>query len=271
METVTVKSNDLDLMVYKFGTPNLCKEPLFFTTPGWGVSAEEYYLTLDFLFPDFQIYFIDTRGTGKSQAPSDPNDYTFGKFADDFEAIRKHFKIDKMNFVGHSFGGVLGTSFALKYPQSIGRLIILCSYIEKDKAYSDRKNALIDKMKSESWWAKVESERSNENFLDSQESLEKNVMGVLPMYFTNQEALAAALPKFLEGSVRLEPFKGILHCYPDFDVFLLEQAKRIQCEAHIICGGDDFVCPAEDNKRIHQSIAGSTYQVIEGVGHFPLG
>lgn len=269
MKTHYIKNGDLTLAVHQFGKRNTFKEPLFFTTPGWGLSSVEYYLTLEYLFDDFEFYFIDSRGSGQSEGPAELNEYKFEYFCEDFEAIRKHFGLEKINFIGHSFGGVLAMEYALRYPESIGKLCILCSYATKDVEYTIRYDQAIERMSKEDWFGGVQAFRDSVDVIDTEKKLNDYVLGILPMYFTDQEAYKKALPLFEKGSVSFGPFNGIQKCYPGYSTDLLGRIKEIEVPTKIICGSDDFICPADDNLRIHHEIEGSSFSRIEHVGHFP--
>jgi pimeloyl-ACP methyl ester carboxylesterase len=47
------------------------------------------------------------------------------KLLSDVEAVRKHFKQDKMVVVGHDWGGAIAWAYAMKHPECVDRLIVL--------------------------------------------------------------------------------------------------------------------------------------------------
>lgn len=47
------------------------------------------------------------------------------RMIDDIEEIRTHLKTDKIFVIGHSFGGILATKYAEKYPQHVKGLVLL--------------------------------------------------------------------------------------------------------------------------------------------------
>ncbi len=62
----------------------------------------------------FRILLYDTRGHGQSAAP--PGPYTLEALADDLRALLSHLDIQRLHFVGLSMGGMIGQTFAVKYP-----------------------------------------------------------------------------------------------------------------------------------------------------------
>ncbi|MGZ8255879.1 MAG: alpha/beta fold hydrolase, partial [Burkholderiaceae bacterium] len=65
-------------------------------------------------FADFRILRVDTRGHGRSGAPT--GDYPLELHADDLRAMLDALSIRRCHFVGLSMGGMIGQQFALKYP-----------------------------------------------------------------------------------------------------------------------------------------------------------
>lgn len=47
------------------------------------------------------------------------------KYIADIEAVRKHFNINKINFLGHSKGALLAGNYAVTYPQHIKSLMLI--------------------------------------------------------------------------------------------------------------------------------------------------
>tara|TARA_B100000749_G_scaffold280771_1_gene278525 strand:+ start:6146 stop:7006 length:861 start_codon:yes stop_codon:yes gene_type:complete len=269
MKIIHVDNRGLKLRVIHNPSSNPKATPILMTTPGWGWSAEGYVGTLGYLAEDYDFYFLDTRGSGGSDAPPSIEDYQFYHFAEDFECVRKAFGLEKLNFVGHSYGGVLGMHYALQFPESIEKLIILCSYMGKDDQYVKAYEKAMDQKKQEAWYVDVKSYQELKNVDESQEKLENWLDGLLPLYFSDQSALKQNRELLAQATIRLEPFKGSLHCCPNWDAGLYEAVKAIKTETHIICGEEDFVCPESENRRIHESIKDSKLTTIPGVGHFP--
>ena len=70
----------------------------------------------------FRILAYDTRGHGQTSAPAGP--YTLEQLADDLRALVSHLDIQRLHFVGLSMGGMIGQTFALKYPGIFNRLVL---------------------------------------------------------------------------------------------------------------------------------------------------
>ncbi|MCP3964556.1 MAG: alpha/beta fold hydrolase [bacterium] len=57
----------------------------------------------------------DQCSTGLSSGPVDSDSVNIDTFIDDIEAIREHFGIEKMNLLGHSWGGRLAMHYSLRH------------------------------------------------------------------------------------------------------------------------------------------------------------
>jgi proline iminopeptidase len=63
----------------------------------------------------------DQRGCGRSERCAGP--WTGERFVADLDAVRRHFGLDRMALLGHSWGAQLALSYALAHPERVGTLI----------------------------------------------------------------------------------------------------------------------------------------------------
>lgn len=74
-----------------------------------------------------QIIFYDQRGTGKSPGARGPKDLTVDGMVRDLEALRRHLKVERIDLLGHSWGGILSMAYAVRYPQHVAHLVLVGS------------------------------------------------------------------------------------------------------------------------------------------------
>ena len=70
----------------------------------------------------YRILAFDTRGHGASAAPKGP--YTLEALADDLKGLLDQLGIQRTHFAGLSMGGMIGETFALKYPGVFASLVL---------------------------------------------------------------------------------------------------------------------------------------------------
>ncbi len=70
----------------------------------------------------FRVIVPDQLGWGLSTKPN--TKYTFEMLALNNKLLLDSLQIDKVNIIGHSMGGMLGTRFALLYPEKTTKLIL---------------------------------------------------------------------------------------------------------------------------------------------------
>ena len=89
-------------------------------------------LTMEYLAKDLEplaarhtLLFYDQRGAGRSSLVRDSAELDGQRFAEDLEAVRRHFRLERVNLLGHSWGAGVAALYAARYPERIGRLLIV--------------------------------------------------------------------------------------------------------------------------------------------------
>jgi len=85
-----------------------------------------------FLFRDFRrlangrtLIFYDMRNRGLSDAVSDPSKISLQHDADDLEAVREHFQVEKPDLIGFSYLGKIVILYATQRPDHVNRIVQL--------------------------------------------------------------------------------------------------------------------------------------------------
>lgn len=91
-------------------------------------GTHEYFECFDAFFPQegFEYYYYDQLGSAYSDNPNDSSLWNIDRFVEEVETVRKALNLDSSNFIllGHSWGGILATEYALKYQQNLKGLVI---------------------------------------------------------------------------------------------------------------------------------------------------
>jgi proline iminopeptidase len=91
--------------------------------PGAGMST--VLPDLKHLTRNHLIIFYDQRGGGRSTLPADTMQLQARYFIQDLEAVRQHFRLDRMNVVAHSFGPIIVAAYAQAHPNHGGSMVFL--------------------------------------------------------------------------------------------------------------------------------------------------
>lgn len=112
---------------YKVWTKTVGEGPIKVLLLHGGPAACHDYLEAfeSFLPPaGIQIIYYDQLGCGNSDIPDDPSLWTLPGFVDEVEEVRQGLGLDQFVLFGHSWGGVLGIDYALKYQKHLRGLVI---------------------------------------------------------------------------------------------------------------------------------------------------
>jgi proline iminopeptidase len=71
-----------------------------------------------------EFYYYDQLGSGLSDRPNDVRLWTAGRFRDEVEQVRRGLGLDDFFLFGHSWGGLLGMEYALKFQCHLKGLVI---------------------------------------------------------------------------------------------------------------------------------------------------
>ena len=69
---------------------------------------------------------LDLRGTGDSAIPADTATYQCDIQVPDVESLRQHVGLDRIDVIAHSAGGTLALLYALRNPDRVDRLALIC-------------------------------------------------------------------------------------------------------------------------------------------------
>jgi len=95
---------------------------------GGPACTHEYFECMESFLPQegIEFYYYDQLGSFYSDQPSDTSLWNLPRFVEEVEQVRQALGLNKDNFylLGHSWGGILATEYALKYQQHLKGLII---------------------------------------------------------------------------------------------------------------------------------------------------
>ena len=99
-------------------------ETLVVVHGGPGNSLESIRADMEPLATGRRVIFYDQRGNGRSDLIADGKKLGYEYHVADLEALRKHFKLEKMSLLGNSWGGLLISLYAVAHPDRVERLVL---------------------------------------------------------------------------------------------------------------------------------------------------
>ncbi len=94
--------------------------------PSWSYLYRNF---IKILSPNYRVIAPDLFGFGKSDKPTDRNDYSFQLHFDSLKHFIESIKIKNITLVCQDWGGMLGLSLVGQFPDLFKRLVIMNTYL----------------------------------------------------------------------------------------------------------------------------------------------
>ena len=124
MIPITTPKGTFNVWTKRVGNNPTVKLLLLHGGPG---VTHEYFEAADAYLPaaGVEYYYYDQLGSYNSDQPKDSSLWNTERFVEEVEQVRIALGLDSTNFyvLGHSWGGILATEYALKYGQNLKGLI----------------------------------------------------------------------------------------------------------------------------------------------------
>lgn len=244
--------------------------PLVVVHGGPGLDHGYFLPQMARLGNEFRLIFYDQRTSGKSAADGDSNSMTMDNFVEDLEGIRKAFNLEKMNLMGHSWGGLVAMFYAVKYPEHLASLILVnptpASAALRDSSFkimgarTSRQDSLDEALIVSTEAYKRGDPSTMEKFfriLFRGEFFQKDYVDSLSLHFDSSYSQKGKMLQYLRKDTVLQRYD------------LFGKLDRIECPVLII-GGDADMIPSGFNERIQDRIKNSRYILLPDCGHFPF-
>jgi 3-oxoadipate enol-lactonase len=195
----------------------------------------------------YRIVAYDTRGHGATEAPKGA--YTLEMLADDLFFLLRELKVSTTHFCGLSMGGMIGQTFALKYPGVLSTLMLADT---TSRYPAEAAPVWADRIK-----------------LAEAKGMEPLAQPTLERWFT--EPFRKANPAAVDGIRKLivatpvAGYVGCSHAIPKIN--LTGRLKDIKCPILVIVGEQDPGTPVAMAQEIHDNAPGSKLVVIPQAAH----
>lgn len=195
----------------------------------------------------YRILAYDTRGHGGSDAPK--GEYTLEMLADDLKALLEAVGAKSPHYCGLSMGGMIGQSFALKYPGVLKTLVL-----------ADTTSRFPPEVQP-AWKQRIQ--------VAEEKGMQPLVQPTLERWFT--EAFRKSNPGPVEGIAKLiastpvPGYVGCCHAIPKVNT--TARLKEIRAPILVVCGDQDPGTPPAMSKEMHENAPGSKLVMIPQAAH----
>jgi 3-oxoadipate enol-lactonase len=195
----------------------------------------------------FKVLRFDTRGHGKSEAPSGA--YTLEQLADDAKALFDAVGAHDVHWVGLSMGGMIGQTLALKPPGLLKSLVLS----DTTSHYPAEAAPL--------WAGRIKTAEA--------QGMEPLVQATLERWFTApyRKAQPERVARIAESirNTSVPGYVGCCHAIPKINV--TARLKEIKCPALVIVGEQDPGTPPAMAREIQENLPGAQLVVIPSAAH----
>jgi len=241
-------------------------EPIVVLHGGPGFDHRQFLPYIWELAERHKVILFDQRGTGLSSGPIDSTSISIDSFIADIEGVRDAFGIERMNLLGHSWGGILAMHYGIRHPENL-RTLILCSTAASFESFGEmRETYEANRLPDDA--ALLQEIYSSDGFQNGDpQAVEEFWRVYFKPYFADQQLVSKLDLRFEENSIKNgNAVAGhILESIGDFD--LHEDLQAIRCPT-IVIHGDADPMPVKYAEMIHESIGGSELVIVEGAGHW---
>jgi 3-oxoadipate enol-lactonase len=195
----------------------------------------------------YKVLRYDTRGHGQSSAPE--GEYTLEQLADDAKALFNSLGITQTHWVGLSMGGMIGQTFALKYPGVFQSMVLADTTSRRPPDAATL------------WGERVRIAR--------EKGMEPLVESTLARWFTEpfRNRRKDVVARIGNGIRDTAPAGYIGACLAISKIDVTDRLKDIKCPTLVIVGEQDTGTPPAMAGEICAHLPGSELKVIASAAH----
>lgn len=242
--------------------------PLVVLHGGPGLSHDYLYPQLtSLLTSNYRLIFYDQRASGRSTGVKNPLRLTMAQFVEDLEQVREALALEKLNLLGHSFGGLLAMYYAAAYPLNLNKLILLDSDAASWALRTPYQERIIAERRTKQDEQEMAAIEATSGASGTPEAIEKMFKISLRPYFYARHLADELVLGFDEQSLANHAVTSqqVRRDLGRYDIH--ERLSRITSPTLIIHGAAS-IFSVEGAEAIHQRLPNSRLVLLKDVGHF---
>jgi proline iminopeptidase len=209
-----------------------------------------------------RVVFYDQRGNGRSGALKTGQSCVLADQIDDLEAVRAHLGADKIDLLGHSWGGYLVMAYAARHPEHIRHLVTVDSAAPK---WSDTVFLFKD------IFPEGVERADGFTFADVLGDPTASAAGIREYFhwlFYAPERRDAFVAQVGGGVFNKAVNESLEHDLARYD--LNPELRKFKFPTLVITGRYDINVAPSVAYKMHKAIPGSQFAVFEKSGHLPF-
>lgn len=241
-----------------------------------GPDFDHRYLLPDMnrLADSFRLIYYDQRGRGRSADGVVPEDVTIESEIEDIESVRRHFGIESVAVLGHSWGALLAMEYAVRHPDRVSHLVLINMAPASADDWQTFRSELLERRTAE--------ERARMDELSSSERFRRGDLEVEAEYYRlhfrpvlRPERLDAVVRRLrseattCDDVLRARAIEQRLYeqtwMQPGYD--LVPKLREVDARTLVLHGEHDFVSIAAAS-RVAGAVPDARFAVMRAGGHF---
>lgn len=247
--------------------------PLLLIPGGPGVSHSYFYPSMERLASSFQVIYFDAFGRGQSERAKDSSEYSLSHDIDDVEGLRKALGLGKIAVYGQSYGGLVAQGYALRYPQSLSKLI-LANTLHSAEMWQKSNDSCNNEIQNQypEVWAELQQLRAKGGV--SCEATYQKIQGRVPLsllYFCDPSNSSVTWDLNLEVYCQIAgPDADIVVGGDVSSVDFRAQLRGIAVPALVLAGRFDRVAIPRYSLQYRTLMPQAEFVMFEKSGHLPF-
>jgi proline iminopeptidase len=202
------------------------------------------------------VIFYDQRGNGRSSKLEPGDSCNFEDQINDLESLRMQLGAEKINIVGHSWGGFLGMGYAARFPDRVAHLVLVDSVPPRWEDIQSLYRQVFPEL-----GPKMQGLGSSD-----QKVFEEALNAWLSTLFYSPEKRAAFLKALSPDAVNNAVREAVVKDIGQID--LTSDVAGFQFPTLVINGRFDVDITPAVALKLHDAIPNSEFVIFEQSGHF---
>ena len=213
------------------------------------------------LSESLELIYYDHRCNGRSSCPGIES-LTHGNLAGDADKLRAALGHESVTVIGHSYGGMTGLEYALRYPSHLRRLILITT----SPIFAREETREIAQRRAPQLMETVDKILNAD--CDSDEGFLQLLTDAAPLYFREfppfEDDFTEAAKDIIPNA---EAFRhSFLKLLSHFD--LRDKLASIEVPVLILSGRHDWITPPGQSEFMHEQIPRSELIIFEKSAHW---